>query len=139
MVPAPSFRCLPNYCEHGGECSQSWSAFHCNCADTGYSGATCHNCKLCALAARPLPGFLVPCPRHCRVNVWPCVCSHMLECTLLSISIQLIAFFYCSSTTVSSFTPPQPPHPPSPPPTLEPTHFGFVHVSFVHAPWWAFP
>ncbi|KAF6078467.1 hypothetical protein HJG60_009265 [Phyllostomus discolor] len=36
-------RCLPNYCEHGGECSQSWSAFHCNCADTGYSGATCHN------------------------------------------------------------------------------------------------
>ncbi|KAM5297749.1 contactin-associated protein-like 4 [Glossophaga mutica] len=36
-------RCLPNYCEHGGECSQSWSAFHCKCADTGYSGATCHN------------------------------------------------------------------------------------------------
>ncbi|XP_036919482.1 contactin-associated protein-like 4 [Sturnira hondurensis] len=36
-------RCLPNYCEHGGECSQSWSSFHCNCADTGYSGATCHN------------------------------------------------------------------------------------------------
>ncbi|XP_027475963.1 contactin-associated protein-like 4 isoform X4 [Zalophus californianus] len=36
-------RCLPNYCEHGGECSQSWSTFHCNCANTGYTGATCHN------------------------------------------------------------------------------------------------
>uniref|UniRef100_A0A8C7BKG3 Contactin associated protein family member 4 n=1 Tax=Neovison vison TaxID=452646 RepID=A0A8C7BKG3_NEOVI len=36
-------RCLPNYCEHGGECSQSWSTFHCNCANTGYKGATCHN------------------------------------------------------------------------------------------------
>ncbi|XP_010812669.1 contactin-associated protein-like 4 isoform X3 [Bos taurus] len=36
-------RCLPNYCEHGGECSQSWDTFHCNCANTGYRGATCHN------------------------------------------------------------------------------------------------
>lgn len=46
VIPsAPSFRCLPNYCEHGGECSQSWDTFHCNCANTGYSGATCHNCK----------------------------------------------------------------------------------------------
>uniref|UniRef100_A0A8U8C8Q8 Uncharacterized protein n=1 Tax=Geospiza parvula TaxID=87175 RepID=A0A8U8C8Q8_GEOPR len=35
-------RCLPNYCEHGGECSQSWNSFHCNCANTGYKGATCH-------------------------------------------------------------------------------------------------
>ncbi|XP_075392562.1 contactin-associated protein-like 4 isoform X2 [Tenrec ecaudatus] len=36
-------RCLPNYCEHGGECSQDWSTFHCDCAGTGYRGATCHN------------------------------------------------------------------------------------------------
>ncbi|GCB69041.1 hypothetical protein scyTo_0010492, partial [Scyliorhinus torazame] len=36
-------RCLPNYCEHGGECSQSWSTFYCDCAGTGYTGATCHN------------------------------------------------------------------------------------------------
>ncbi|XP_065781131.1 contactin-associated protein-like 4 isoform X2 [Muntiacus reevesi] len=36
-------RCLPNYCEHGGECSQSWDTFHCNCANTGYRGATCHS------------------------------------------------------------------------------------------------
>nr|XP_009934996.1 PREDICTED: contactin-associated protein-like 4 [Opisthocomus hoazin] len=35
-------RCLPNYCEHGGECSQSWNSFYCNCANTGYMGATCH-------------------------------------------------------------------------------------------------
>ncbi|KAM9206276.1 contactin-associated protein-like 3 [Dugong dugon] len=36
-------RCLPSYCEHGGECSQSWDTFSCNCADTGYLGATCHS------------------------------------------------------------------------------------------------
>ncbi|XP_030065244.1 contactin-associated protein-like 5 isoform X4 [Microcaecilia unicolor] len=36
-------RCLPNYCEHGGTCSQSWTTFFCDCADTGYTGATCHN------------------------------------------------------------------------------------------------
>uniref|UniRef100_A0ABI7WRA3 Contactin associated protein family member 5 n=1 Tax=Felis catus TaxID=9685 RepID=A0ABI7WRA3_FELCA len=36
-------RCLPNYCEHGGGCSQSWTSFSCNCSNTGYSGATCHN------------------------------------------------------------------------------------------------
>nr|XP_006007056.1 PREDICTED: contactin-associated protein-like 4 [Latimeria chalumnae] len=35
-------RCLPNYCEHGGECSQSWNAFYCNCTNLGYTGATCH-------------------------------------------------------------------------------------------------
>ncbi|XP_061468696.1 contactin-associated protein-like 5 [Rhineura floridana] len=36
-------RCLPNYCEHGGECSQSWTTFHCDCGETGYKGTTCHN------------------------------------------------------------------------------------------------
>uniref|UniRef100_A0A8C3CCG6 Contactin-associated protein-like 4 n=1 Tax=Cairina moschata TaxID=8855 RepID=A0A8C3CCG6_CAIMO len=35
-------RCLPNYCEHGGECSQTWNSFYCNCTNTGYKGATCH-------------------------------------------------------------------------------------------------
>ncbi|KAM4807989.1 contactin-associated protein-like 4 [Rhinophrynus dorsalis] len=35
-------RCFPNYCEHRGECSQSWNDFYCNCSDTGYTGATCH-------------------------------------------------------------------------------------------------
>ncbi|XP_063068838.1 contactin-associated protein-like 5 [Engraulis encrasicolus] len=36
-------RCSPSYCEHGGKCTQSWSAFHCNCSHTGYKGATCHS------------------------------------------------------------------------------------------------
>uniref|UniRef100_A0A671VXK1 Contactin associated protein like 3 n=1 Tax=Sparus aurata TaxID=8175 RepID=A0A671VXK1_SPAAU len=36
-------RCSPSRCEHGGRCSQSWIAFHCNCSDSGYSGATCHS------------------------------------------------------------------------------------------------
>ncbi|XP_013202139.1 contactin-associated protein-like 5 [Microtus ochrogaster] len=36
-------RCLPNYCEHGGHCVQSWTTFDCNCSDTGYTGATCHD------------------------------------------------------------------------------------------------
>uniref|UniRef100_A0A8C9S3Z5 Contactin associated protein-like 5b n=1 Tax=Scleropages formosus TaxID=113540 RepID=A0A8C9S3Z5_SCLFO len=36
-------RCLPNFCEHGGRCVQSWSTFHCDCSGTGYSGPTCHN------------------------------------------------------------------------------------------------
>nr|XP_034368966.1 contactin-associated protein like 5-1 isoform X3 [Arvicanthis niloticus] len=36
-------RCLPNYCEHGGHCAQTWTTFYCNCSDTGYTGATCHD------------------------------------------------------------------------------------------------
>uniref|UniRef100_A0A3B4ZJD8 Contactin-associated protein-like 4 n=1 Tax=Stegastes partitus TaxID=144197 RepID=A0A3B4ZJD8_9TELE len=36
-------RCSPSRCEHGGRCSQSWTIFHCNCSDSGYSGATCHS------------------------------------------------------------------------------------------------
>ncbi|XP_041660286.1 contactin-associated protein-like 2 [Cheilinus undulatus] len=35
-------RCVPNHCEHGGRCSQTWDAFSCNCSGTGYTGATCH-------------------------------------------------------------------------------------------------
>uniref|UniRef100_A0A8C3SJJ5 Contactin associated protein 2 n=1 Tax=Chelydra serpentina TaxID=8475 RepID=A0A8C3SJJ5_CHESE len=36
-------RCVPNHCEHGGKCSQTWDSFKCTCDGTGYSGATCHN------------------------------------------------------------------------------------------------
>uniref|UniRef100_A0A1A8QBP0 Contactin-associated protein-like 2 n=2 Tax=Nothobranchius TaxID=28779 RepID=A0A1A8QBP0_9TELE len=36
-------RCVPNHCEHGGRCSQTWDAFSCNCSGTGYTGATCHS------------------------------------------------------------------------------------------------
>ncbi|KAM9718673.1 contactin-associated protein-like 2b [Menidia menidia] len=35
-------RCVPNHCEHGGQCSQTWDTFSCNCSGTGYTGATCH-------------------------------------------------------------------------------------------------
>ncbi|XP_078539528.1 contactin-associated protein-like 5 [Lissotriton helveticus] len=35
-------RCLPNLCEHGAKCSQSWGTFSCDCTGTGYSGSTCH-------------------------------------------------------------------------------------------------
>ncbi|XP_039712473.1 contactin-associated protein-like 3 [Pteropus medius] len=36
-------RCLPSYCEHESECSQSWDTFSCDCTHTGYAGATCHS------------------------------------------------------------------------------------------------
>ncbi|XP_051943428.1 contactin-associated protein-like 4 [Hippocampus zosterae] len=36
-------RCSPSRCEHGGQCTQSWMHFHCNCSDSGYGGATCHS------------------------------------------------------------------------------------------------
>ncbi|CAM9632557.1 unnamed protein product [Lampetra planeri] len=36
-------RCLPNHCEHGGQCSQEWDSFFCDCDGTGYLGDTCHN------------------------------------------------------------------------------------------------
>uniref|UniRef100_A0AAY4AL75 Contactin associated protein like 2b n=1 Tax=Denticeps clupeoides TaxID=299321 RepID=A0AAY4AL75_9TELE len=35
-------RCVPNHCEHGGRCSQTWDTFSCACEGTGYTGATCH-------------------------------------------------------------------------------------------------
>ncbi|KAM9712159.1 contactin-associated protein-like 2a isoform 2-T2 [Menidia menidia] len=35
-------RCIPNHCEHGGRCKQTWDSFSCTCDGTGYSGATCH-------------------------------------------------------------------------------------------------
>lgn len=38
-------RCVPNPCEHGGYCSQTWDMFTCNCSGSGYTGATCHTCR----------------------------------------------------------------------------------------------
>uniref|UniRef100_A0A3B3ZED8 Uncharacterized protein n=1 Tax=Periophthalmus magnuspinnatus TaxID=409849 RepID=A0A3B3ZED8_9GOBI len=35
-------RCMPNHCEHGGGCRQTWDSFSCTCDGTGYTGATCH-------------------------------------------------------------------------------------------------
>ena len=51
-----------------------------------------------------------------------------------SVSFPLLFFFYCcSSTVVSIFTPPRPL--PSLSSTLQPTPFGFIHVSFIHVSW----
>ena len=51
----------------------------------------------------------------------------------------LFLFFYCSSSCLHFHpTTCSLPHP-SPPPTLEPTPFGFVPMSFIHVPWWSFP
>ncbi|XP_061917574.1 contactin-associated protein-like 5 isoform X1 [Entelurus aequoreus] len=36
-------RCLPNMCEHGTSCTQTWDRFNCNCSGSGYAGATCHH------------------------------------------------------------------------------------------------
>ncbi|XP_069586204.1 contactin-associated protein-like 2 [Ranitomeya imitator] len=36
-------RCVPNNCEHGGKCTQTWDTITCNCEGTGYTGATCHD------------------------------------------------------------------------------------------------
>ncbi|KAK5877438.1 hypothetical protein CesoFtcFv8_024941 [Champsocephalus esox] len=33
---------MPNHCEHGGRCKQTWDSFSCTCDGTGYTGATCH-------------------------------------------------------------------------------------------------
>ncbi len=38
-------RCMPNHCEHGGRCKQTWDSFSCTCDGTGYTGSTCHTCK----------------------------------------------------------------------------------------------
>ncbi|XP_041371694.1 neurexin-4-like [Gigantopelta aegis] len=35
-------RCTPNPCEHGGNCTQDWNKFYCNCQNSGYHGAMCH-------------------------------------------------------------------------------------------------
>ncbi|XP_046401405.1 neurexin-1 isoform X2 [Ischnura elegans] len=31
----------PSPCLHGGKCSEGWNRFHCDCANTAYSGPTC--------------------------------------------------------------------------------------------------
>ena len=50
---------------------------------------------------------------------------------ILLCSSSLYFCYCCSNIVVSIFSPPCPlPHP-TPPPTLKPTPFGFVHVSFI--------
>ncbi|KAL7060882.1 hypothetical protein AAHC03_010101 [Spirometra sp. Aus1] len=35
-------RCSPNPCKHEAPCSQNGATFFCDCSNTGYSGAVCH-------------------------------------------------------------------------------------------------
>ena len=67
------------------------------------------------------------------------VVTFMYVCWTESLSLVLLFFYCCSSPVVSIFLPPRPPPQPSPPRTLKPTVFGFVHVSFIHVPWWLLP
>ena len=49
---------MPNHCEHGGRCKQTWDGFSCTCDGTGYTGATCHTCEylsVCACCCVSLP------------------------------------------------------------------------------------
>ncbi|CAB1349921.1 unnamed protein product [Coregonus sp. 'balchen'] len=56
-------RCMPNHCEHGGRCKQTWDNFSCTCDRTGYTGATCHTCECgsvcrsCSLSLSSLLGL----------------------------------------------------------------------------------
>jgi len=35
-------KCTPSPCEHGGQCTQNWDNFYCDCEGTGYKGQVCH-------------------------------------------------------------------------------------------------
>ena len=69
------------------------------------------------------------------INCFYVSCFHQ-SCFFLCDPTWNFFFFFncCSSTVVSIFIPPRLPAPPSPPPTLKPTQFGFVHVSFIYLP-----
>ena len=56
------------------------------------------------------------------------------EVFISSKSSLLIHFFIVVPVQLSPFSPQLGPWP-----TLKPTPFGFVHVSFMHVPWWTFP
>ncbi|XP_028607294.2 contactin-associated protein-like 2 isoform X1 [Podarcis muralis] len=89
-------RCVPNHCEHGGKCTQTWDSFSCNCDATRYSGATCHNsnyelsCEAYKHLGKPTgfywidpdgSGALGPLKVHCNMTedkVWTTV-NHDLQ------------------------------------------------------------
>lgn len=48
---------MPNHCEHGGRCKQTWDSFSCTCDGTGYTGATCHTCEYLLLSALVCGGW----------------------------------------------------------------------------------
>ena len=54
--------------------------------------------------------------------------------------LSFLKFLIVVQVQLSPFSPHHgPPRHPSLPPTLKPNPFGFVHVSFIHVPWWTFP
>uniref|UniRef100_A0A8C8DIJ9 Contactin associated protein 2b n=1 Tax=Oryzias sinensis TaxID=183150 RepID=A0A8C8DIJ9_9TELE len=92
-------RCVPNHCEHGGECSQTWDTFSCNCSGTGYTGATCHSplyqqsCEEYELQGQSSGAYwidpdgsgpIAPFRVHCDMT------GQMLKVTFLRFSLQLL-------------------------------------------------
>ena len=60
--------------------------------------------------------------------------------SLLLLFVFAVNFLIVVQVQLSLFSPHHSPQShSSPPPTLKPIPFGFVHVSFIHAPWWTFP
>ena len=70
-----------------------------------------------------------------RPNCWWTKTAEVLTCFYFYVCIYLWLFKY----SCLHFHPTMPCSHPSLPPTLEPTTFGFVCVSFIHVPWWPFP
>ena len=69
--------------------------------------------------------------------IWIQLVSSSSKSVLLVIYL-FVLFYCCSSSVVSNFISLH--HPaPHPSPTIEPTLFGFGHVSFIHVPWWPSP
>lgn len=82
-------RCMPNHCEHGGRCKQTWDSFSCTCDGTGYTGATCHTCKYASASAVRIAWcllcagtFLTP---HLNITMLYPLCS----CLILPASVFL--------------------------------------------------
>uniref|UniRef100_A0A8C6SPA7 Contactin associated protein 2 n=1 Tax=Neogobius melanostomus TaxID=47308 RepID=A0A8C6SPA7_9GOBI len=95
-------RCMPNHCEHGGGCRQTWDSFSCTCDGTGYTGATCHtsiyepSCEAYKHLGRssdtywidpdgsgPLSPFKVNC-NMTEDNVWTTVMNNLPPRTLVT-------------------------------------------------------
>jgi len=70
------YRCMPNHCEHGGRCKQTWDSFSCTCDGTGYSGATCHTCE------------------YVNVWFWSCFCLSF-SFLIPSTPLKYIVFLVC--------------------------------------------
>lgn len=90
-------RCMPNHCEHGGRCKQTWDSFSCTCDGTGYTGATCHTCT-----------YVCVCVRSC-VFLPICFYPHLNTTALcfLCVGLPLFAFEWLSCFSFQSHNPQQ--------------------------------